>query len=219
MVIQTCRVPPARVALVPNGIDVDRLRTTTPPGAVRHELAIPLRSPVVLYVGRNARVKNIPRLLDVVRQVLQTTPEAHVVLAGEGLDRRVVDGTDLASASRLHCLGPRGDIPSLLHDATVLLLTSDSEGLPNVVLEALASGLPVVATAVGDLAQILTPGCGMLVGCDADQLAAAVLHVIANAADYRRAVEEYGPHLTASHSLQDMAAKTVEVWSRAATAC
>ena len=132
--------------------------------------------------------------------------------AGEGLDRRLVERTDLASASRLHCLGPRGDIPSLLHDATVLLLTSDSEGLPNVVLEALASGLPVVATAVGDSAQILTPECGMLVGCDADQLAAAVLHVIANASDYRRAVEEYGPHITASHSLQDMAAKTVEVW-------
>ena len=108
------------MALVPNGIDVDRLRTTTLPGALRRELAIPPLSPVVLYVGRNARVKNIPRLLDVVRQLLQTTPEAYVVLAGDGLDRSVVDGSDLASASRLPCLGPRDDIPSLLRDATLL---------------------------------------------------------------------------------------------------
>ena len=157
---------------------------------LRRELAIPPLSPVVLYVGRNARVKNIPRLLDVVRQLLQTTPEAHVVLAGDGLDRRLVDGTDLASASRLHCLGPRGDIPSLLHDATLLLLTSDSEGMPNVVLEALAAGVPVVATAVGDLAQMLPEECGVLVPCDTEPLVAAVRRVIADAPSFAAAVEQ-----------------------------
>ena len=137
-------------------------------------------------------------------------------LAGDGLDPSLVAGTDLEGVFRLHCLGPRRDIPSLLSDATVLLLTSDSEGMPNVVLEALGCGLPVVATGVGDLPQILPPRCGVLVGLDAEQLAAAVLRVIANAADYRRAVEEYGPHLTASYSLREMATRTVEVWSRAA---
>jgi glycosyltransferase involved in cell wall biosynthesis len=215
LVIQTCKVPPARVALVPNGIDVDRLRTTTPPGALRHELAIPSRSPVVLYVGRNARVKNIPRLLDVVRQVLQTTPEAHVVLAGEGLDRRIVDGSDLASASRLHCLGPRDDIPSLLRDATLLLLTSDSEGMPNVVLEALAAGVPVVATAVGDLAQMLPEQCGVLVPCDTEPLVSAVRRVIADAPAFAAAVEQYSTQLRATHSVEAMANRTVAVWQSA----
>ena len=190
LVIRTCKVPPARIALVPNGIDVDLVRTTTLPGALRRELGIPPLSPVVLYVGRNARVKNIPRLLDVVRQLLQTNPDVHIVLAGEGLDRPLVDGTDLASASRLHCLGPRDDIPSLLHDATLLLLTSDSEGMPNVVLEALAAGVPVVATAVGDLAQILPERCGVLVPCDIEPLVAAVRRVIADAPSFARAVEQ-----------------------------
>ena len=190
LVIRTCKVSPARIALVPNGIDVDLLRTAALPGALRRELEIPPLSPVVLYVGRNARVKNIPRLLDVVRQLLRTNPEAHMVLAGEGLDRRLVDGTDLASASRLHCLGPRADIPSLLRDATLLLLTSDSEGMPNVVLEALAVGVPVVATAVGDIAQILPEQCGVLVPCETEPLVAAVRRVIADAPSFARAVEQ-----------------------------
>ena len=217
LVIRTCKVPPARVALVPNGIDVDLLRTTTLPGALRRELEIPPLSPVVLYVGRNARVKNIPRLLDVVRQLLQTNPDVHIVLAGEGLDRRLVEGTDLASASRLHCLGPRDDIPSLLHDATLLLLTSDSEGMPNVVLEALAAGVPVVATAVGDLTQMLPERCGVLVPCDTEPLVAAVQRVIADAPAFARAVEQYSAHLRTTHSVEAMARGTVAVWRNAVT--
>ena len=216
LMLGTCKVPPARIALVPNGIDVDLLRNTAIPGMFRQELSIPAHAPLVAYVGRNARVKNIPRLLNVARRLLHERQDINVVLTGDGLDPSLVAGTDLEGVSRLHCLGPRRDIPSLLSDATVLLLTSDSEGMPNVVLEAVGCGLPVVATRVGDLAQMLPPRCGVLVGPDAEQLAAAVLHVIANAADYRRAVEEYGPHLKASHSLQEMATRTVEFWSRAA---
>ena len=163
LVIGTCKVPPpewrwCRMASTSTGCGRPPCRG---PSAASWRSRRSRRSS--LYVGRNARVKNIPRLLDVVRQLLQTTPEVHIVLAGDGLDRRLVDGSDLASASRLHCLGPRDDIPSLFRDATLLLLTSDSEGMPNVVLEALAAGVPVVATAVGDLAQMLPEQCGVLV--------------------------------------------------------
>jgi glycosyltransferase involved in cell wall biosynthesis len=157
-------------------------------------------------------VKNIPRLLAVSRQLLQTNPDVHFALAGEGLDRRLVDGTDLGSASRLHCLGPRGDIPSLLQDATLLLLTSDSEGMPNVVLEALAVGVPVVSTAVGDLAQMLPEQCGVLVPCDTEPLVAAVRRVIADAPSFARAVEQYATHMRTTHSVQAMASRTVDVW-------
>ena len=65
LVMDACRVPAARIALAPNGIDVDRLQSAVP-GAVRRELGIPAAAPVVSMSGRNARVKNIPRLLGVV---------------------------------------------------------------------------------------------------------------------------------------------------------
>lgn len=212
LVVQTCKVAPARVSLVPNGIDVDRLRSAAPAGEFRQELGIPADAPVVAYVGRNARVKNIPRLLGVVRSLLQASPDVRIVLAGEGLDPRLVEGTDLANVSRLSCLGPRRDIPSLLRDVTVLVLTSDNEGMPNVVLEALASGVPVVATDVGDLAHMLPPSCGALVPPDVGQLSSAVLRVIADAPAYRRAAEQHAASIAATYSSQAMANRTIDVW-------
>ena len=212
LVVRMCKVPPARVAFVPNGVDVDRLRNSAIPGAFRRELNIPAQAPVVAYIGRNARVKNIPRLLGVARKLLSENPDVQIVLAGEGLDPSLVAGTDLARGSRMHCLGPRGDIPSLLSDATVLILTSDNEGMPNVVLEALASGVPVVATDVGDLSHMLPKSCGALVPPNVDQLASAILRVVADAPAYRRAAEQHAASIAATYSFEAMANKTVDAW-------
>jgi glycosyltransferase involved in cell wall biosynthesis len=163
-------------------------------------------------VGRNAKVKNIPRLLSVTGTLLETRPDVRVVMAGEGLDDTAVAGTGLAGAPRLHCLGPRRDIPSLLADATVLLLTSDNEGMPNIVLEALALGVPVVATDVGDLAHMLPDTCGALVSRDAGPLAAAVLRVVDEAPVYREAAARHASTVAARYSPRAMADRTVGVW-------
>jgi glycosyltransferase involved in cell wall biosynthesis len=209
-------VPDARIALAPNGIDVDRLQSGAPSGAVRRELGIPAAAPVVLYVGRNARVKNIPRLLGVVSSLLAANADVRIVLAGDGLGPGLVAGTPLAAEGRLFCLGPRSDVPSLLRDATVLVLTSDNEGMPNVVLEALACGLPVVATDVGDLARMLPDTCGLLVPGDVTALSAALLQVMAQAPTYRRAAEEHAVTMAATYSSQAMANRTVDLWRRVA---
>lgn len=216
LVMDVCGVSEDRIALVPNGIDVDRLRRTAREGEVREELGIPAAAPLVLYVGRRARVKNIPRLLEVAGAVLQARRDVRVVLAGDGLGRELVAGTPLAGESRLYCLGPRQDVPSLLRDATVLLLTSDNEGMPNVVLEALASGRPVVATDVGDLSRMLPPGCGWLVPREASSLAAATLRVTADADGYRRAAEANAALVAARYSCRAMATRTTEVWQAVA---
>ena len=209
-----CRVPGERIALVPNGIDVQRLQGRGAPGAVRRELGIPEAAPVVLYVGRNARVKNIPLLLGVVSSLLASAADVRFVLAGDGLGPDLVAGTPLAAERRLFCLGPRSDVPSLLGDATVLVLTSDNEGMPNVVLEALACRLPVVATDVGDIARMLPDTCGVLVPGDVGALSAALLQVIARAPAYRRAAGEYAVTIADTFSSQAMATRTVDLWRR-----
>ena len=216
MLLNECGMEPERITLVPNGIDVDHLRSTKRPGALRRELNIPSDAPIVAYVGRNARVKNIPRLLDVVSRLLPAHPRLHVVITGIGLGPEAIAATELAAVPRLHCLGPRHDVPSLLCDATVLLLTSDSEGMPNVILEAFAASVPVVATAVGDIPQMVPPGCGELSPPDAAQLTFAVLRVVANAPSYRCAVDRYSDYIQANHSVQAMATGTVNVWKTAA---
>lgn len=212
LVMDACRVPSGRIALVPNGVDLERLNSVAQPGALRRELGIPADAPVALYIGRHARVKNIPRLLAVVSALLRERPDVRVVLAGEGLGPELVAGTPLARESRLSLLGPRRDVPSLLRDATLLLLTSDHEGMPNVVLEALASGVPVVATDVGDLARMVPGACGALTPCDDRALSAAALRVIADAPTYQRAAEAHAATLAGAWSPQAMATRTVDVW-------
>jgi glycosyltransferase involved in cell wall biosynthesis len=162
-------------------------------------------------------VKNIPRLLGVVGSLLQASADVRIVLAGDGLGPDLVAGTPLAAEERLSCLGPRDDVPSLLRDASVLILTSDHEGMPNVVLEALVSGLPVVATDVGDLRRMLPPGCGVLVPCEVTALASAILHVLAAAPAWRRAVEAHAGPLVSTWSSQAMASRTVHLWSAVAS--
>jgi glycosyltransferase involved in cell wall biosynthesis len=213
LVLEACGVPADRVTVVPNGLDVARLRAGAPAGTIRRELGIPAAAPVVLYVGRRARVKNIPRLLGVASALLEARADLRVVLAGDGLGPELVAGSPLAAESRLLCLGPRRDVPALLRDATLLLLTSDNEGMPNVVLEALASGVPVVATDVGDLARMLPERCGLLAPPAVAPLAAAVLRVVADAPGYRHAAALHAPAIVETYSSRAMASRTVELWS------
>ena len=211
-----CGVSGDRLALVRNGIDMARMGEQGSAGALRRELGIPADAPIVAYVGRNARVKNIPRLLDVAGRLLARRADVHVVVAGEGLNHQIVANTSLQAESRLHCLGARRDIPSLLHDASLLLLTSDSEGTPNVVLEALAASVPVVATRVGDLPDLLQNGCGILADPDAERLASATLEVLSNPQPYRIALEEQAIRIASAYSPSAMAAGTTAVWKQVA---
>ena len=84
--------------------------------------------------------------------------------------------------------------------------------MPNVVLEALAFGVPVVATDVGDTANMLPQSCGALVPPDPEQLASAILRVIADAPAYRHATEGHAASMAATYSSRAMANRTVDVW-------
>lgn len=211
-----CRVSGDRLTLVRNGVDTERIRKCVAPGNVRRKLGIPAAAPLVAYVGRNAKVKNIPRLLAVVRRLLAERGDVHVVVAGNGLDGRIVAGGDLQGEWRLHCLGVCGDIPSLLCDANVLLLTSDSEGMPNVVLEAMAASVPVVSTPVGDLPDALSGRCGVVVAPDADRLAAATLEILANDRQWQPTFESDAREFVNRYSLPAMVVGTTTVWKETA---
>jgi glycosyltransferase involved in cell wall biosynthesis len=93
-------------------------------------------------------------------QVARGRPDARLVLAGEGPEREGIEMLirehDLGRQVRL--LGMRTDVPRLLAAADAFLLTSISEGIPLTVIEAMAAGLPVVATAVGGLAEVVEEG-------------------------------------------------------------
>jgi glycosyltransferase involved in cell wall biosynthesis len=141
--------------------------------------------------------------------------DMHAVLIGYKLDEdaRSELAADLPSG-RVHFLGPRQDVPALLADFDVLVLTSDSEGTPNVALEAAGIGIPVVATDVGDIRRIIADGQnGFVVPArDLEALITSTRVCVERAAEFKRATRDRWPMLEATYGLGRMATETTTVW-------
>ncbi len=150
-----------RARVVPNGVSTAPRPPADPP--LRRAAAVPDDAPAVLHVGRPSPEKNRPRAVEVVHALRARGTAAHLVLVGgEGTDAARLAATvaRLGASPYVHDVGMRPDAVSLMAEADVVILTSDREGLPGVVLEALSVGTPVVATALPGVQYIadLLPG-------------------------------------------------------------
>lgn len=155
--------------------------------AVPGELPLLVRSasrPRVVSVGRLVPWKGMPGLVDAMATARAATPEATLAIAGDGPDRTTLEAYAHArlgqSALMLGALTP-SDTLALIADADVFVLNSTYEGLSHVLIEALALGRPVIATAAGGNVELVEDGRnGLLVPPgDADALAAALGHLLA----------------------------------------
>lgn len=147
-----------RVHVVANGVD-SSLFFLRDRSSVRRELGVPERARIVLYVGRLEPQKGVVELLDSFERVRARLPDAMLVLIGDGSAIREVRArTDRWGPAAARVLGPRphGDVAAWMGACDVMTLPSWSEGTPNVVLEALASGRPVVATRIGGIPEVLS---------------------------------------------------------------
>ncbi|MBT3278977.1 MAG: 6-phosphogluconolactonase [Phycisphaerales bacterium] len=170
------------VSVVANGI------APKPPAAdarerLRAEMNIPPDAPMLLAVGNIKPEKAYDDLLDAFARV--DSPEARLVIAGGGnsseLEALFAKVAALGVESRTVLLGQRSDTADLYAAADGMVLSSRSEGLPMVVLEAAAAGLPLVATAVGDVPDVLAGGAGVLVRPGLPSvLAEAINHTLAD---------------------------------------
>jgi glycosyltransferase involved in cell wall biosynthesis len=151
-------VPPAKLVVVRNGIRHRAPRRGR--AAVRAGLGLGARDRVVLTVGRLAEQKGHRSLCRAVPAILERAPNARFLWAGDG----PLEGELRALARRLgvdetvRFLGRRDDVPDLLGAADLFVLPSLFEGLPLAVLEAMAAGLPVVATRAGGTAEVVDDG-------------------------------------------------------------
>jgi glycosyltransferase involved in cell wall biosynthesis len=154
---RTCNA--GRTIVIHNGVEADSVPTTTHDG----------HPPRVISVGRLKAPKTFDVLLRALARLDQSTFRASVV--GDGPDRALLE--KLVSPS-VELLGERDDVPALLAGADVFALSSASEGLPISVLEAMAAGLPVVASAVGGIPELVGDAGLLVPPRDEAALAAAI---------------------------------------------
>ena len=116
---------------------------------------------MAIYIGRLDPQKGLPDLLDAAEHVVGQRPDWHLALVGDGPDSGWLleqIARRIALRDKIHWLGPRPDVPSLLESADVLVHSALWEGMPNVVLEAMAARRPVIGTAVEGTEDLVIPG-------------------------------------------------------------
>ncbi len=150
--------------------------------AVRQELGIGPMEPVLLVAARLAEQKGLTYLLDAMPTVWKACPEVRLLIAGEGPQAEMLASRARELGERVRLLGGRSDVPRLLAAADVFCLPSIDEGLPLALAEAMAEGLPVVATHVGGIPELIRDGVtGFLVPPrDPARLAQKVLTLFAD---------------------------------------
>jgi glycosyltransferase involved in cell wall biosynthesis len=148
-----------RLVVIPNGIELGRFHPEpTARVRIRGELGIPDDAWVIGTVGRIATEKNHALLVRAMSPLLG--PTIRLVIAGDGplLPELRALTASLGSATYVHLLGVRRDVPDILNALDVFAMSSNIEGLPLVLLEAMATGLPVVSTRTGGIPNVVVEG-------------------------------------------------------------
>jgi glycosyltransferase involved in cell wall biosynthesis len=172
----------SRIDVIPTGIELARFEPRPRDGAFRAGHGISDGEPLIVCVGRLDRYKGHDNLLAAFAALAPAQPRARLLLVGAGRfrDALIVRARSVGLADRVRFSGALGDVRPALAAADVFVQASDEEGLPGAVLEAMAMGVPVVATDVGGTREAVDDGVtGLLVPPrDPGALAAAVARLL-----------------------------------------
>ncbi|MDB5397574.1 MAG: glycosyltransferase family 1 protein [Rhodospirillales bacterium] len=150
-------IAPQNISIIPNGVDVERFRPVAEPRALRADLGLSAAMALVGFVGRLAPEKGPDKFVLAADRVCQDRQDVHFALIGEGPERGMLEAmiARTSAPDRIHLLGAMQSTEQVYPAFDILLQTSRSEAMPLAVLEAMACGVPVVALAVGGVAEII----------------------------------------------------------------
>ncbi len=178
--------PAERFVTIRNGIAAERLAVPSGRDDIGRSLGVSKSAVVALSVGSLTEQKDYMNLLNAAAIVVAQSPNIVFLIAGGGdlEDDLVTTARALGVSDHVRFLGERDDIPLLLRRADIMVNSSAWEGLPITILEAMAAGVPTVATDVGGTAEVVSGGdCGLVVPSkDPESLAAAILKLAGNSA-------------------------------------
>lgn len=184
VLMSTIQPIPEKVTVICNTVDVRRYQGQVDRTAIRQQLGLPEQTQLMAVVATLKEQKGHRFLVEAATWVVREYPNLHILFIGDGPLRQELRGQVQACGldRHIHFLGNRQDVPDLLAASDCFVLPSLWEGLPLALLEAMASGLPVIATEVSGTKQVVVPGeTGLLVPPgDADQLREAVFRLLSD---------------------------------------
>ncbi|HEY7505355.1 MAG TPA: glycosyltransferase [Gemmatimonadales bacterium] len=211
-------VPRELLTVVPNGVDTERIRSVPPEtrDAVRQALGLGGEF-VWLAVGRFEIAKDYPNMLAAFARVRARRSDTVLLLVGRGSLQQETEALarQLGLGAAVRFLGVRDDVPQIMRAADAYVMSSAWEGMPMVLLEAGAAGLPIVTTAVGGNHEVvLDQETGFLVPPrDQEALAAAMVRLCGLPAEHCRAMGERGyEHVRSHYGLDRVATRWEEIY-------
>jgi starch synthase (maltosyl-transferring) len=205
-----------KLEVIPNGVDVGRFEGVQP-----IELAavgMPGGRRAIVFVGRLHEQKGLHDFLASSAELFAALPNHDLVVVGDGPQREALQQlvSNLRLADRVHFAGWRNDVPAVLAAADLLVLPARWEGMPNVVLEAMAAARPVVATRAEGVAELLGEASGEQtaeVG-DMQGLISRIIQLVQNAQLAARLGQENCQRVLGEFSLQKMVSSYERLYAR-----
>jgi L-malate glycosyltransferase len=206
-------VSPDRIVLIPSAVDIDGVAEAGQ-AAIRHVLGLPENGRIAVSLAALTPEKDQSTLVAAAALLVRDLPDLHWVIAGEGplrgfLEQRIAEA---GLTQRFHLVGQLSDPHTILAGADVCVLSSISEGLGSSILAAMALGVPVVATRVGGIPELLGTGAGLMVSPgDSSGFAAAVRRVLTEA-ELRENLTRIGRREASRFSVHGMAERVLGVY-------
>jgi glycosyltransferase involved in cell wall biosynthesis len=177
-------VPASRLRVIRNGVELTTVQRPANLADCRRELGLPEHGFIVGSAGRLAPEKDLGTLIRAVARARQRRDDIQLVLVGEGVERPMLERlvAELGLSDHVRLLGWRNDIARIVSALDLFVLSSDNEGLPLAMLEAMALGVPVACTPVGEIPAVIEDGVsGQLFAVRDDRaLATIILDFAAN---------------------------------------
>ncbi len=206
-------IDPGRISVVHSGIDIDGAAKVTA-GAIRADLGLPTTGLLAVSVAALVAHKDHHTLLKAAALLRNRFPDLHWAIAGDGILRAELErqARELGIAAFIHFLGHVAEPRRLIAAATLFTLSSIEEGLGTSILDALALGIPVVATRAGGIPEMLEGGAGILTPPgDPAALAEGIAQVL-QSQELRSDLAAKGRHAVAQFTDRGMATKVLQVY-------
>ncbi len=181
-IIQWHRISPTKVVTLYNGIDIEKYESNNNGNDLMNEFNLDKNRLTIGFIGRLVEVKGLDYLLDAAAEIIKKKKEVQFLIVGDGHLKGMLQNkaNDLGISKYIIFTGFRRNVHEVLGVIDILVIPSLSEALPTVILEAMASGKPVVSTNVGGVPEIVIDGeTGILVPPrDPESLARAILALL-----------------------------------------